>query len=466
MISTRRWIALGTAVSLLVLAGCGPRQSLTADEAREISKDAFVYGFPLVSSYQALYKQAVDSGSPDYRAPFNVVGSNLSVATPEDQFVVTPNSDTPYSFIWLDLRAEPVVITMPEIEKGRYYSAQLIDLYTFNFAYLGTRAFGNAGGRFLVAGPGWNGEAPTGIKATIRCETEFAYVLFRTQLFNPADLKNVNRIQKGYDAQPLSKFVGQPAPPMSAAVAWPQLQPPMTTSAALFPYLNFLLQFCPTDSSETALMARFARLNIGAGKNFDESKLSSEMKKAVEEGIASAWQDLEGIQKQINAEEISSSDMFGTRDFMKNNYLHRFAGAKLGLYGNSAAEAIYLGYFVDANGQPCDASKNSYTVGFPKGHLPPAGAFWSLTMYDGKSQLLVANPLRRYLLNSTMLKSYRYGSDGSLTLYVQSKDPGPAKQANWLPAPNGPFYAVLRIYMPATEVVSGTWRKPPMQTVP
>ena len=222
------------------------------------------------------------------------------------------------------------------------------------------------------------------------------------------------------------------------------------------------LSAAATNSSETELMERFARLNIGAGKTFDFSKLSPEAQKAVTDGIADAGQDLAGLLKKINADEVSSSDMFGSRTFLKNNYLYRYAGAKLGLYGNSGEEAIYLAYFVDSNHQPLDSSKASYTMQFPKGQLPPAKAFWSVTMYDGKTQLLVANPLKRYLLNSTMLKSFKYGPDGSLTLYVQKDSPGAEKQSNWLPAPDGPFYAILRIYMPAPEVINGTWKKPLM----
>lgn len=472
--AVRRTIVQLSSVSLyLLLAGCSSMQpasskgsdALSFDETRQIAKEGFIYGFPLVTNYDTLYKQAVDRSSRDYRAPFNVVGRSAGVATPDDKFVVTPNSDTPYSFLWLDLRAEPIVITMPKIEKDRYYAAQLIDLYTFNFAYLGTRSYGNNGGDFLVAGPAWAGEAPNGVKAVFRCETQFAYVLFRTQLFNPADLANVMKIQEGYGAQPLSKFLGQPAPPAAPPVNWPPPTKDMTTSPALFPYLNFLLQFCPPNKSERDLLARFAQLNIGAGKDFDAARLSPEARKAVDDGIADAWKALAALQKRINAEEVSSSQLFGNRTFLKNNYLYRFAGAKLGLYGNSGGEAVYLAYFVDANDRPCDASKTDYILRFPKGHLPPAGAFWSLTMYDGKTQLLVANPLQRYLLNSTMLKSFKYGIDGSLTLYIQRDPPGSAKQANWLPAPDGLFYAILRLYMPAPDVVNGTWKKPALQSV-
>ena len=204
--------------SALYVAGCSQKQpgdaTLSVSDARAIAKEADIYGFPMAASYQTMYKQAIDTTSRDYRGTFNTLTSSKSVATPEDKFVVTPNSDTPYSYLWMDLRTELMVITMPGVEPNRYYSVQLIDLYTYNFAYLGTRAFGNEGGTFLIAGPGWNGEAPKGVKVVIHTETHFAYALFRTQLFNIGDLPKVNKIQAGYHAEPLSSFLHQPHLPL------------------------------------------------------------------------------------------------------------------------------------------------------------------------------------------------------------------------------------------------------------
>jgi hypothetical protein len=437
--------------------------SISPQEARSIAKEAYIYGFPMVASYQTLYKQAIDTQSPDYRGPFNTLASASGVATPEDKFVVTPNSDTPYSFLWMDLRAEPIVVSMPKIEKNRYYSAQLIDLYTFNFAYLGTRSYGNDGGSFLIAGPDWKGDTPQGITAVPRAQTRFAYMIIRTQLFNLGDIDNVRRIQNGYRAQSLSQFLGHSAPSAATAISWPTPKADMLTTPAIFPYLNFLLQFCPVDSSETDLMSRYGKLDVGAGKTFDWGNLSAEGKRDISDGIKDSAADLETIMKRINTDQIASSDMFGTREFLKNNYLYRYAGAKLGLYGNSGAEASYFGYFVDANHKPLDASQNNYELHFPKGQLPANKAFWSLTMYDGKTQLLVANPLKRYLLNSTTLESYTYGRDGSLSFYVQQDSPGKDKENNWLPAPNGSFYGVFRVYMPGDDVAKGLWKKPQMQ---
>lgn len=440
-----------------------PEGGLTPADARAIAKEAFIYGFPMAANYNTMYKQAIDTTSKDYRAPFNTVTSSKSVATPEDKFVVTPNSDTPYSYLWMDLRAEPMVVTMPRIEPNRYYTGQLVDLYTYNFAYLGTRSYGNDGGTFLIAGPGWNGATPPGVKDVLRSETQFAYILFRTQLFNMADLPKVNRIQSGYTAKPLSAFLKQPAPTAQSAVSWPKPADITKPSADIFPIVNFLFQFCPPNSSESTQLARFAKLNIGPGQTFDFSKFSPEIQQAIKDGINDSNQDLAEVMKKIDTNEISSGDVFGTRDFLKGNYLYRYTGAKLGLYGNSKQDAIYFAYFVDANHQPLDASKSNYELQFAKGDLPPNKAFWSLTLYDGKSQFLVENPLKRYLLNSTTLKSYKYGPDGSLTLYMSHSNPGPSKQPNWLPAPDGPFYSVLRIYMPGDAVLNGTWKRPPVQ---
>jgi hypothetical protein len=456
---------------LVILAGCSKYSDTssstgpTPPDARAIAKEAYVYGFPMAANYQTLYKQSVDTTSHDYRAPFNILSNASTVATPNDKFVVTPNSDTPYSYLWMDLRAEPIVVTMPKIEKNRYYTGQLVDLYTFNFAYLGTRAYGNDGGKFLIAGPNWKGATPAGIKAVLHSQTQFAYLLIRTQLFNAGDIANVRRIQSGYHAEPLSTFLHQPAPAGAPAVNWPKPTESMLTTPAIFPYLNFLLQFCPTDPSETDLTARFAKLSIGAGKNFEFAAFTSPTQKAITDGIADSKADVEDIMKKINADQVASSDFFGTHEFLKNNYLYRMVGAKIGLYGNTGADAAYFGFFVDSEHHPLDASKNNYELRFAKGGIPEYHAFWSLTMYDGKTQFLVANPLKRYLLNSTALKSYKYGPDGSLTFYIQKNSPGKDKESNWLPAPDGPFYAVYRVYMPGQAVLNGTWKKPQMEAV-
>lgn len=442
-----------------------PNASAQTPTARSIAREAFVYGFPIVAGYETLYKQAVDREGTDFKAPFNAIGHSTRVATPQDKQFVTPNSDTPYSYVWMDLRAEPVVITMPKIDKGRYYTAQLIDLYTHNFGYLGTRNHGNEGGDFLIAGPGWKGEKPKGIKAIISSETQLAYALIRTQLFNPADLENVQAIQASYQVRTLSQYLGAAPPAQAPSIAWPKPVAGMTKTSALFPYLNFLLQFCPTHPSEVAMRQRFATLGIGAGLTFDPAKLPADTAKAVDEGITDAWNDEDAMRRRMNAGEISNTDLFGDRGFLNGNYLRRFLAANLGIYGNSKEEAVYPNYGNDSEGKPLDASSNRYTLRFEKGALPPANAFWSLTMYDGNTRTLVENRLNRYLINSPMAESFKQGADGSVTIVLQKDSPGAALESNWLPAPAGPFYAVLRIYLPKAEVLDGRWKQPAMHRV-
>lgn len=210
-------------------------------------------------------------------------------------------------------------------------------------------------------------------------------------------------------------------------------------------------------------MARFAKLGIGAGRNFDGQTLSPEVRKAVEYGMSDAWEAYAGLKKRVDKKEVNSGDAFGTREFLKNNYLYRMAAAVLGIFGNSKEEAMYPMYFVDENGQVLDASKNHYRLRFASGQLPPVNAFWSLTMYELPSSLLTPNPLNRYLINSPMLPNLKQDADGGLTLYVQNQSPGNDKESNWLPAPNGPFFAVLRLYWPKREILNGEWTAPPMQ---
>jgi hypothetical protein len=274
----------------------------------------------------------------------------------------------------------------------------------------------------------------------------------------------VKRVQSGYRVQPLSAFLGQEPPSPAAAIDWPKPDPAtMTTTPSLFRYMAFLMDLAPTDPSETDVVARFAKLGIGAGLSFDENKLTPEMSKALQDGIADGQKQFSDFKKaEIDTKKVHSNQFFGTRAFLKNNYLYRYAGAKLGIYGNSGEEAIYPAYFVDSTGTPLNAAERRYVLTFQKGQLPPANAFWSVTMYDGKTQLLVDNPLNRYLINSPMLPALKTDPDGGLTLYIQHSSPGADKESNWLPAPNGPFYAAMRIYLPKPEVISGEWKEPPM----
>lgn len=438
--------------------------SLTPAEARAIAAEAYIYGYPLVDNYRINHAYWVDKSSPEYRGPINALKHTARVYGPEDKAVQTPNSDTPYSFAWLDLRSEPLVLTLPAIEANRYYSVQLVDSYTYNFDYLGTRTSGNKGGKFLIVGPDWKGQTPAGFDRVIRAETTFVLAIIRTQLFSPDDMSNVIKIQAGYKLEPLSASLGQAAPTAAPAIDFirPLTPDAQKKSLDFFGVLNFALQFCPPLAEEQEVLARFAKIGVGAGKKFDAAALSPEMREALEGGIQDAWKKFDAFQKEVDAGTYSSGDVFGTRAKLKGNYLFRLAGAVIGIYGNSKQEAMYPIYFVDANGKPLNAAKGKYRLHFAKDELPPVGAFWSLTMYGLPDRLLVANPLNRYLLNSPMLPHFKRDADGGVTLYVQHESPGKDLESNWLPAPPGPFFAVLRLYLPEEAALTGRWKQPPL----
>ena len=450
-------------LSILMSTGAWADFTATPSEARAIAKEAYLYGYPVVEMYKTLYTQAVDKGGANFKAPFNHIGNTAQIVTPKDTAFATPNLDTPYSFIWLDLRSEPQVLTLPRIEDNRYYSVQLIDLYTQNIAYLGTRSTGNNGGHYMIAGPDWKGQQPVNVDRVVYSESNIAYALYRTQLFDEKDLNKVKQIQNGYKVQSLSSYVKQAAPAKAPKVEWPKPMATMTEGPQLFRYLNFMLAFAAPQDSEKDLLARFAKIGIAPGAPFKVKALTAEQRKALEDGISDARAEFAAFKKdKVDTHQVSSADLYGSRDHLNNNYLYRYAGADMGVFGNSGDEVACLSYVIDSEGKPANGARHSYTVHFAKDQLPPADAFWSLTMYDAKTKQLVPNHKKRYLINSHMLSGLKRDADGGLTLALQHHEPPKAEQSNWLPAPPGPFYAILRIYLPTPEVGNGQWKLPPL----
>lgn len=460
---------------VVVTSGCAPEPKLSPKEAQAIAKEAYIYGLPMVLNYKTMHNYVVDKKSPEYKGEFNHLACMARVYTPEDKAIVTPNSDTPYCMVWGDMRAEPLVLTIPEIAKNRFYEIQLIDLFTHNFAYVSTIATGNVPGKYLLTGPDWKGEIPEDIKEVIPSETQLVFSIIRTQLFNPDDLKNVKAIQDAYRLEPLSTYLSLKTPAVVPAPNFPQWKEGEQFAAAAFTYVDFMLTLVNTPEEEQTLMKRFAKIGLGTEGKFDISSFSPEIQKAIEEGVKEGFAEIEAFLAKHSSDPLGSAKIFGTRAFLnksaKENYkldelfLLRAAAAHQGLYGNSGDEAIYPTYLVDDNGAPFNASQNDYTLTFKKGELPPVKAFWSLTMYDGKTQLLIDNPLNRYLLNSPMMDQFVIAEDGSLTFYIQKESPEKKLESNWLPAPDGAFYAVMRLYGPEKEALEGKWVNPPLVKV-
>jgi hypothetical protein len=476
-----RWSAAVLALTTALLGGASPRDARSQtkepvpapDEIKAIAEEGYVYGLPLVMNYAIVYAMAVDRSSGQFKTPFNEISNEARVFTPEDTAVIVPNSDTPYSMVALDLRAEPVVLSVPAVEKGRYYSVQLVDGNTFNYGYVGSRATGNEPGDYLVAGPDWKGEKPAGLRQAFRSSTQFSMAIFRTQLLSPADMPNVQKVQSGYRVRLLSAWSKQPAPPAAPAVDFPKIDGELVKTK-FFEYLAFVLHFAPPGPEEAAIRARLARIGVRAGTPFSLAGLSPEQKAALALGMKEGAQKVDEaagqIGRDVNGWKVGSA--FGGRAFFSGNWLKRAAAAKAGIWGNDAAEAMYPMTRSDGDGQPLDGRQHAYSLTFPAGQLPPVNAFWSLTMYDGKTQLLIQNPINRYLVNTPMLPAMTKGSDGSLTIYIHKNSPGRDKEANWLPAPDGPIYLVMRLYWPKTEPPSilppgeGLWQPPAVRRIP
>lgn len=437
------------------------------EEVKQIAEEGFIYGLPHVMGYTANYEFWIDKSSSQYKGPLGQLFNERRVFTPKDTAVITPNSDTPYSFVCCDLRAEPWVISVPAVEKERYYSVMLCDLNTFNFGYIGSRATGPEAGDYLVAGPDWKGETPPGIKKVFHSTTQLALAVFRTQLFNADDMPNVTKIQDAYKVQPHSAFQKSPAPPSAPALEFPKANNELAKTN-FFEYVDWVLAIAPAGPEEKEIRAKLAKIGIGPGKTFNFKDLSLEHKAAMLLGMKEGEKKVEAkiplMGKKINGWNVGAA--FGDRAFFKGDWLLRAAAAKAGIYGNDAVEAMYPMTRWLPDGEILDGSKHNYTLTFPAGQMPPVNAFWSVTMYDGKTQFLIENPINRYLINSPMLPNMKMNADGSLTLHIQKDNPGPDKEANWLPAPNGPIYMVMRLYWPKTEPPSilppgeGTWAPP------
>jgi hypothetical protein len=278
-------------------------------------------------------------------------------------------------------------------------------------------------------------------------------------------MANVQKIQAGYAVRPLSAYLKQAAAVAAPAVDFPKIDKELVKTN-FFAYLAFALQFAPPGPEETGIRARLARIGVGPGAAVNFDAFSPEARAALAQGMKEGARKVDEAASQIgvdvNGWKIGSA--FGDRAFYGGNWLKRAAAAKAGIYGNDAAEAVYPMTKAGRDGQPLDGSQHAYTLTFASGQLPPARAFWSLTMYDGKTLLLIRNPIGRYLINSSMLSSLAKGPDGSVTVYIQKDSPGKAKESNWLPAPDGPLYLVMRLYWPRTEPPSilppGTWQPP------
>ncbi|MDP5202249.1 DUF1254 domain-containing protein [Flavobacterium sp. DG2-3] len=429
--------------------------SISTDSITAIAKRAWIYGYPMFYNYKAIYANAIDKESKTYSG-FNTFKSSTASATPKDTLVVTINNDTPYSMAALNVSDEPLVLQIPKIEGNRYFVMQFVDLYTFNYEYLGSRVSGNNGGKYLIAGPDWKGETPAGIDKVLRSETNLIFLIGRTELDSPSDIPNLKKIQDQYKLTSLHEFTKQAAPAAKKYnMPLPVWKESDYSSPEFINVLNALLQYTKEDDSEKELRAQFAKIGIVPGVPFDSSKLDAETIKAIEKGIAEGKQELESVISKTT----DAGDLFGTRASLKNNYVNRAAAAAMGLYGNTKEEAVYVGTAVDKDKNALNGN-NNYVLRFSKNQVPKAKYFWSITLYNLPKRFLVPNPINRYSIGQKT-KGLKYEPNGDLVLYLYSASPGKDKESNWLPTPkNQDFNFVMRIYGPEQDAINGTWKLP------
>jgi len=429
------------------------------EDYEEAAARAFVHWYASVDLYKIMVDQVLDPASAQHKAALNSWGHERRLADPSDTAIVAMNVDTPYSYAWLDLRAEPVVVTLPPFERERYMSAMVVDFETCILGYVSPRTNGNAGGDFLVAGPDWDGDVPAGITGVFQSPTRLALILLRTQLFDNADMSNVIALQDRCAVTGYAQYLGGsrgPAP-APALVPVPVVEVRGAPDPAFFNVVAWMLPLIPERADEAAARADLATLGVEPGVPFAPADAAHH--EALVAGMGKGFGQMAAFAPTIR----SSGEIFGSREHFAGNDMPRAAGAMLGILGNAAEEYLGIGWHADVDGQPFDGS-HRYVIRFgPETGFPPVDAFWSITLYDGQKHLY-ANAIDRYVINTRGSASLVRDPDGGVTVHVQHDAPTAGQDANWLPCPAGPFGLTFRTYLPRGPIRDGSWTAPPVRT--
>ena len=463
----RRYLT-ALAFGLVFACGVAPAATaeaatITAEEAHAVGVDAYLYFYSLVTmdvTRKQLTNQEPTPGG--IGGPMNSFANVGAFPSADMKVVVRPNFDTLYSSGWLDLTKEPMVVSVPDTG-GRYYLLPMLDMWTDVFASPGWRTTGTEAGNFLVTPPGWSGTVPDGF-TEIKAPTPYVWIIGRTKTDGPADYDGVHKIQEGYKITPLSEWGKEPVAPevkIDPSIDMktpPKKQVDTMPAGPFFAYAAELLKLHPPHITDEPIIAQLKRIGFEVGKSFDLDKADP----AVKKGLASAPEDAQKLMawKVPTLARIANywSMNTDTMGVYGNYYLKRAIVTQLGLGANLPGDAIYPFNLADDTGKPLDGASN-YTLHFDKDQIPPARAFWSITLYDNDG-FQVANSLNRFAVSSWM--PFHYNPDGSLDLYFQNESPGADKEANWLPAPKGPYNLTMRLYAPKSEALTGRWNPPPV----
>ena len=468
----RALLGLGVGLSLAAgVAGAVIAAPISEEEARSLGVDAYLYFYPLITmdvTRKQLINQEPTPGG--IGGPMNFFANVGAFPAADMRVVVRPNFDTLYSSAWLDLTEEPVVVSVPDTD-GRYYLLPMLDMWTDVFASPGWRTTGTKAANFLIRAPGTPrkpGQAvPKGVQP-ITAPTPYVWIIGRTKTDGPADYDAVRKIQAGFRITPLSQWGKEPGAPkvkIDPSVDMktpPKEQVDSMPAAKYFAYAAELLKLHPPHLTDQPIMARLKRAGFQRGKSFDLDKADPVVKAAFERAPKAA-QALMAWKVPTMARVANGWSMnTDTMGVYGSYYLKRAIVAQEGLGANLPEDAIYPLNLADSTGKPLDGA-SKYTLHFDKGDLPPVDAFWSVTLYDPQG-FQVANALNRFAVSSWM--KFKYNPDGSLDLYFQNESPGADKEANWLPAPKGPFNLTMRLYAPKSDALTGKWNPPPVTKAP
>ena len=441
--------------------------TLTEQDVYEIGVEAYTYLYPLVLM-DATRRQMtnVEAGKAIGRGPMNAF-THVPIFPPADfRDVVRPNFDTLYSIAWLDLTKEAMVVAAPDTQ-GRYYMLPMLDMWTDVFACPGKRTTGTAEGRFAVVPPGWQGKLPEDVQR-IDAPTPYVWIIGRTQTNGVKDYDAVHKVQEGYTITPLSQLGKSPQPVRATIDTTVDMKtPPMTqidtmNAGKYFAYAAELLKVNPPHITDQPIVARMRRIGIEPGKPFDLGSADAAVKRALERAAPDALNAMRAklptLARIVNGWQMNTDTM----GVYGNYYLKRAIVALLGLGANLPEDAVYPLNIGDADGKPLTGT-NKYVLHFATNEIPPAKAFWSVTLYD-KDGFPTANDLKRNAIGDR--DGLKFNADGSLDLYVQHASPGAEKASNWLPAPAGDFNLTMRVYSPKGEVTDGRWAPPAVQRLP
>ena len=433
---------------------------LTAEEARAIAKDAYMFGFAFVANYRVFIAPLLEKKPSAMGAGPNEFVHMRDLFPPETRD--TTQRDTVFSLGIIDLRREPVVVSVPDVPDGQVYMLQMGDTSTESLPYISTATTNNKAGDYVLVGPDFQGFLLADkFDGVITTRGQFVVMLGRTVLFDPNDLSPVHAIQDGMQMRPLSGFMGTEPPLEPAPLSFVPWDDERAAGLGVFDYINMALAWHPPAIHEFAAMASFAKIGVIPGQPFSTDGLSTDIIAAIEEGIADARQDIKAWLDQPPA--TVGSWFWSTVNFNQfgNDYLARAAVSLKTIYPNSPEHAIYGQASRDADGQRLTGQHVS-TLRFAGGKLPPVNWFWSVTMYDSKTTAMYPNDAERYNVGDRT-SGLVYGDDGSLTIYMSHEAPDdPSERANWLPAPAGEYNVVLRLYGAKPEVSDGKWTPPPI----